>query len=253
MIRVSIIGSGNLAQHLIQAFYGSKSIELVQVFARNQANFLYFIDSNKVISDLKLLENSDVYIIAVSDDAILDVSNQLIFNNKLVVHTSGSANSAILNSKNRKGSFYPLQTFSKNKAVDFKCIPICLEAENEIDYELLSKVAHSISDKIFKINSDQRKAIHVSAVFVCNFVNYLYGIANKICAENGIPFEILYPLIQETAQKLMVMSPNEAQTGPAIRGDMSTIASHLIFLNDENQKHIYSILTQSIAENGKEL
>jgi len=196
---------------------------------------------------------ADLYVIAVFDDAIAKVSAQLPFENRLVVHTSGSVSLDALDKKNRKGSFYPLQTFSKKAEVDFSQIPIFLESENETDFELLEKVAEVISNKVYKINSEQRKALHVSAVFVNNFVNHLYQIGNEICVENKVPFEVLKPLILETANKVMRLSPKEAQTGPAIRNDKQTIASHLDFLLDENQKNIYKTLTQSIQNNGKKL
>jgi len=117
----------------------------------------------------------------------------------------------------------------------------------------LEKIGKSISEKIFKINSEQRKALHVAAVFSCNFVNHFYAIGNKICDENEIPFEILHPLIIETANKIKTLSPAEAQTGPAKRNDTQTINAHLNFLQDETQKEIYKILTKSIIDNGKKL
>jgi predicted short-subunit dehydrogenase-like oxidoreductase (DUF2520 family) len=253
MIRVVIIGSGNVAQHLIKAFAKSSIIEIVQAFSRNKENLTNLIDSSKITTDLNALIDADLYIISVSDNAIAEVSHQLKVENKLVVHTSGSIDMIDLDNKNPKGVFYPLQTFSKNAAVNFDVIPICLEAENIEDYKLLETVAKSISDKVFNINSNQRKALHVSAVFVNNFVNHLYKIGNDICKENNIPFEILQPLIQETANKITSLSPNEAQTGPAKRNDSQTINSHLQFLTDENQKEIYKILTKSIIDNGKKL
>ena len=253
MIQVTIIGSGNLATHLIQAFSGNENIELVEVYARNTSNLAGIVPADKIAADINLLKKADLYVIAVSDIAIAEVSDNLNFNNQLVVHTSGGIDVDALNSKNRKGVFYPLQTFSKNKTVDFKIIPICIEAQDEKDFELISQVARAISKQVFKIDSQQRKAIHVAAVFVCNFVNHLYQIGHEICVENQIPFEILLPLIKETALKLETIEPEAAQTGPAKRNDLITIAAHLEFLALENQKNIYSILTQSIQANGKEL
>jgi predicted short-subunit dehydrogenase-like oxidoreductase (DUF2520 family) len=253
MIKIVLIGSGNVAHHLIEAFAKSKKVEVIQVFSRQKEGVSHLLDSNKITDDYNNLAEADLYIIAVSDDAIAKVSSQLPFKNRLVVHTSGTVSINSLDSKNRKGIFYPLQTFSKNKAVDFNQIPICLESENDSDYELLEKVAQSISNTVFKINSEQRKALHVSAVFVNNFVNHLYQMGNEICEANKVPFEILKPLILETANKVMTLSPKEAQTGPAIRNDKQTIASHLDFLLDENQKNIYKTLTQSIQNNGKKL
>jgi predicted short-subunit dehydrogenase-like oxidoreductase (DUF2520 family) len=253
MIKASIIGSGNVAQHLIKAFSKSTEIELVQVFSRQKESVSHLLDLDKITDDFNNLKEADLYIIAVSDDAISDVSKQIPFENRLVVHTSGSVSLNSLDNKNRKGVFYPLQTFTKNKDVDFKIIPICLESENESDFQLLEKVAQSISDKVFAISSEQRKALHVAAVFVNNFVNHLYQIGNAICTENQVPFEILKPLIQETTEKVMTLSPKDAQTGPAKRNDTETINAHLSFLADENQKNIYKILTQSIQNNVKKL
>ena len=253
MIKIVLIGSGNVAHHLIEAFAKSKIVDVTQVFSRQKESVSPLFDSNKITDDYNNLAKADLYIIAVSDDAIATVSSQLTFKNRLVVHTSGSVSLDVLDKKNRKGSFYPLQTFSKKKAVDFSQIPICLESENDSDFELLDKVAQSISNTVFKINSEQRKALHVSAVFVNNFVNHLYQMGNEICEANKVPFQILKPLILETANKVMTLSPAAAQTGPAIRNDKQTIASHLDFLLDENQKNIYKILTQSIQNNGKKL
>ncbi len=253
MIKVVLIGSGNVAQHLIQAFAKSNEIDVTQVFSRQKEIQIPLFDSNKITSTYNDLAAADLYIIAVSDDAIAKVSSQLPFKNRLVVHTSGSVPLDALDKKNRNGIFYPLQTFSKKAEVDFSQIPICLESENEADFELLQKVAEIISHKVYKINSEQRKALHVAAVFVNNFVNHLYQIGNEICEENKVPFEVLKPLILETANKIMTLSPKEAQTGPAIRNDKQTIASHLDFLMNENQATIYKILTQSIQNNGKKL
>ena len=253
MTKVSIIGSGNVALHLIHAFQSNSKIELVQVFARNKKSLTHLLDSNSVTSDYTQLQAADVYIIAVSDDAIAEVSSQLPFENQLVVHTSGTVPLTTLESKNRRGVFYPLQTFSKDKAVNFKTIPICLEAENEKDLQTLNQIASTISDAVYQINSEQRKALHVAAVFVNNFVNHLYQMGNEICDNNNVPFEILKPLIQETANKIVSLSPKEAQTGPAKRNDLTTIEAHQQFLTDENLSTIYTLLTQSIQNNGKKL
>ena len=251
MISISIIGSGNVAQHLISAFLKAENLELVQVYSRNPNSLSDLLDATKIVSDYKQLKEVDVCIIAVSDDAIATVSVQLPFANKLVVHTSGSVALEDLSATNRKGVFYPLQTFTKNKEVNFMEIPLCLEAENETDLQLLKKVAMAISDKVFEITSEQRKSLHVAAVFVNNFVNHLYQIGNEICKEHEVPFEILQPLIAETANKITTLSPEQAQTGPAKRKDTTTITKHLAILTDANQKEIYKILTKSIIDNGK--
>ena len=253
MIKVSIIGSGNVAQHLISAFAKANNIEILQVFARNVNSISHLLHSSKIISNYNDLQEADLYIIAVSDNAIQEISSKIPFKNKLLAHTSGSISINDLDSRNRKAVFYPLQTFSKNKDINFLEIPICLETQNDQDYIILEKVAQSISNNVQKINSNQRKALHVSAVFDCNFTNHLYQIGNDICQENNVDFDILKPLILETANKILILTPTEAQTGPAKRGDSQTINSHLKFLSNENQIGIYKLLTKSIIDNGKKL
>ena len=253
MIQIVIIGAGNVAQHLIMAFAKCNEVAVTQVYSRKQDIFPEILSANKVTNNIQEIKDADLYIIAVSDTAIADVSSQLPFKNKLVVHTSGSVAIDDLSNNNRKGVFYPLQSFSKNKEVNFLEIPICIEAQNEEDFKLLEKVASAISDKVYNINSDQRKALHVAAVFVNNFTNYMYQIGNEICKENNIDFQILHPLILETANKLKTLSPNEAQTGPAKRNDTTTINSQLNFLSNPNFKDIYKLLTKSIIDNGNKL
>ena len=253
MIKIALIGSGNVAQHLIKAFAKSNEIDIVQFFSRRKEVLDQLVDSSKITNDFHTLVEADLYIIAVSDNAIAAVSSQLPFENRFVVHTSGSVSIDALDPKNRSGIFYPLQTFSKKASVDFSQIPLCLESKNKSDFELLKIVAQTVSQNVHQIDSEQRKSLHVAAVFVNNFVNHLYQMGNEICEKNNVPFEILKPLIQETANKIMTLSPKEAQTGPAIRNDQQTIAGHLEFLLDENQKNIYKTLTQSIQNNGKKL
>lgn len=247
MIDVVILGGGNVAIQLAKAFYKTKKVQLAQLYSRSKPA-VFFIDNHiPTTNNLKDLIEVDLYIIAISDDAISDFSKSLILKNKLVVHTSGSVALQDLHCIANKGIFYPLQTISKHKKLNFKKIPICIEAENEMDYKLLETVAKSISKKVYSINSEQRKSLHVAAVFVNNFVNHLYKIGNDICATNNVDFEILKPLIKETAKKITSLSPNDAQTGPAKRNDKKTIANHLDLLTVKQQK-IYTLLTNSIME-----
>lgn len=252
MIHVSIIGSGNVAGHLISAFTKSEAVHLVQVFSRS-GNVVELVPAAKITNDLQSLKEADLYIIAVSDSAIAEVSKQLPFKDRLVVHTSGGLSSEVIDPKNRRGVFYPLQTFTKNRTVDFREVPICIESSTENDYDVLEQLAKSISENVYHISSQQRKALHVAAVFANNFSNHLYKIAGDICAEHDIPFDILKPLIAETANKVMVLSPDAAQTGPAKRNDTNTIGTHLAFLTDEKLQHIYKTLTLSIIDDDKKL
>jgi predicted short-subunit dehydrogenase-like oxidoreductase (DUF2520 family) len=253
MISISIIGSGNVAQHLIKAIEKSDQLELVQVFARNPEAISHLISSDQITSEIKALKEAHLYIISVSDDAIQSVSNSLVLSDKLVAHTSGSVAMEDLSDSNRKAVLYPLQTLSKKKGVDFTTVPLCIEAQNEADLHLLTEVAQHLSNHVYQVDSKQRKSLHVAAVFVSNFTNHLYKIGNDICIEHKVPFEILKPLITETAKKIQTLAPADAQTGPAKRNDSTTINKHLAILTDENQKEIYKILTKSIIDHGKKL
>lgn len=252
MIKVAIIGGGNVATHLANAFNKTDEVSLVQVYARNIEQIEHLKEVTSITNSIELLTKADVYIIAVSDDAIGDVSRKIEQKNGLVVHTSGSVAMQSLQNTGRKGIFYLLQSFSKDKEVNFNKIPFCLEAENEEDLQLLETLAKTIGKKIYRINSEQRKRLHVAAVFVNNFTNHMYKIGADICNEHQVPFEVLLPLIQETAQKITELSPDAAQTGPAKRNDQKTIQDHLALLNAEQQE-IYKLITKSIQQNGKEL
>jgi predicted short-subunit dehydrogenase-like oxidoreductase (DUF2520 family) len=248
MLSVVILGSGNVAQHLIKAFSATAEVNLVQVYARHPEKLSHLLPSKKITNDISTLADADVYIISVSDDAIATVSSELQFKGKLVVHTSGSTPLEVLDNKNHRGVFYPLQTFSAAKAVDFSTVPLCLESELAEDHQMLHTLAQAISKSIYDIDSKQRQALHVAAVFVSNFVNHMYVLGSEVCAQNNIPFDILKPLIKEVADKAASLPPLQAQTGPALRGDQKTISRHLDFLQDEKLKEIYTLLTHSIQQ-----
>jgi predicted short-subunit dehydrogenase-like oxidoreductase (DUF2520 family) len=253
MISIVLFGTGNLATHLFKALLKAEKFKVVQVYNHKPESLEFFKEKTNTTTNLAEVIPADIYLVALKDDIIPVLAKKMNYKNALVVHTSGATPMDIFSSFKRFGVFYPLQTFSKNKAVDFKNIPICIEANNEADLKILEQLAVEITTKVYQISSEQRKALHVAAVFVSNFVNYLYTEGQEICAKNGIPFEILHPLILETASKIIDLSPKEAQTGPAKRNDLSVINSHLELLNDEQQR-IYKILTKSIQNlHGKEL
>lgn len=254
MIRIVILGAGNVATQLFKVFFRSEKSSVVQVYNRSKARLNFFKEKTSTTNSLEDLAEADIYILALKDDAIAEIALKLAHLKALIVHTSGSVSISALDSCERNGVFYPLQTFSKNKKVDFHEIPICLETNNEKDFLLLKALAESISKKVYAISSEQRKTLHVSAVFVCNFVNHLYAIGAKLCEEHKMSFEMLQPLIMETAKKITELNPIEAQTGPALRQDQQTIESHLSFLKSKKQKEIYELLTHSIQElHGKKL
>lgn len=248
MLKVTVIGSGNVAQHLIKAFGNADGVELVQAYARNPEKLGSLLPPEKVTGTVSALAAADIYIIAVTDDAIAAVTSSLPFKGRLVVHTSGSVPMEHTDAKNRRGVFYPLQTFSSTREADFSKIPLCLEAEHAEDYALLQQLAKTISGSVYRIDSTQRQALHVAAVFANNFTNHLYSVANEVCEANNMPFDILKPLIKETAAKVQELTPLQAQTGPAVRNDRETISRHLDFIADNNQKALYELLTHSIQK-----
>lgn len=253
MINLVILGAGNVATHFAKAFSNAENLKLRQVYNHKSEPLNAFQHLTKTTTDITKLAKADVYIIALKDDVITEVAHKLIDTGALVVHTSGSVPLTALSNFKNYGVFYPVQTFSKKKEVNFREIPICLEANSAENYEILKELASRISTKIFEIDSEQRKALHLAAVYVNNFTNHLYSLGAEICTKNEIPFDILMPLIRETVDKLENLSPREAQTGPALRNDKQTISRHLSMLDPE-QKELYNLLTKSIQEfYGKEL
>ncbi|MEM7086907.1 MAG: DUF2520 domain-containing protein [Bacteroidota bacterium] len=259
-MNIVILGYGNVAQHLVRAFLTSNEVTVGQIYNRSEISDPPIKNCTTTLSNLI---EADVYIIALPDDVVSEFSEKLPFTNKLVVHTSGSVPMSLLSEKNNKGVFYPLQTFSEDRLVDFKSIPICIEAMNPSDILVLKKLGNSISERMVEINSEQRRKLHLAAVFVNNFTNHLYHISEEIIAENHLDFDLLKPLILETAQKMDSLTPGQAQTGPAKRNDKKTIENHLRLLHDAQQSgtldpsipELYTILTQSILNknHGKKL
>lgn len=255
MIEMVLLGSGNVATHLFKAFSAAEGIRVKQVYNHTPHSLDFFRSKTETTTDFSELAPADVYMLALKDDVIPEISEKLKEKEGLLVHTSGSVSMDALGNCPRRGVFYPLQTFSKDREVNYCTIPFCLEANSSEDLGLLKELAGKISGKSYEISSEQRKKLHLSAVFVCNFVNHLYAVGEQICQKSQIPFEILKPLIAETAGKVQQASPGRVQTGPAIRNDRSTIDAHLRLLDssEENQE-IYNILTSAIQTfHGKKL
>lgn len=254
MISIVLLGTGNVATHLYRAFSATEGLQVKQVFNHSSNSLEWFRERTDITTSLKKLHTADIYIIALKDDAIPGILEELQEKKGLVVHTSGAVPLEVLEKCPRKGVLYPLQTFSKNQPLNYREIPFCIEAADPADLELLNSIANKISGKAYPVSSPQRKKLHLAAVFVCNFVNHLYSIGADICRENELPFEILQPLIAETAKKITRSSPEEVQTGPAKRGDNSTIKAHLDLLSSPENKEIYQLLTKAIqTSHGKKL
>ena len=245
-IHINIIGAGNMAYQLTRAFYNHPEVRLQQLYNRSELSPEFNAFEIEKTHNLSLLRPADVCIITVKDEAITEVSEKIPLENQLVVHTSGNTSIEAIDSKNRRGVFYPLQTMNKQTIVDFEKVPFCLEAENTNDFYLLQRLASLLSTKTYALNSYQRRVLHLAAVFMNNFSNHLVYISEQICKENEVPFEILQPLLAETFVKLQNTSAYDAQTGPARRNDFLTITNHLAMLDNNNYKEIYNIITKSI-------
>lgn len=246
-MKIVIIGSGNVAYHLAKAFTQG-GIPIAQIFGRNEKDLKVISNELQIPFSTSEIADSDFYIIAVKDDSIADVSKLITKTNCLVAHTSGSLEKEKLNGNYRKACFYPLQTFSKTKDLVYSEIPFFLEAENEADFNLMNSIAQKISKKVLKSNFEQRKYIHLTAVFACNFTNHLFAKAKEISDSQEIPFEYFLPLIKETVDKIYKIEPKLAQTGPAFRGDEKIIESHEKLIKDKDAKAIYKTMNISIKD-----
>lgn len=247
--KIVLIGSGNVATQLGLALKEAK-LTIIQVYSKHKSSsssLAKILNCESTNSPEKINTTADIYIIAVNDDAVAEVVKKLQLSDKIVVHTSGSVEMNILKTSSKNfGVFYPLQTFSKNKIIKFNSIPICLEANNKNTLKALQLLGNSISNDVQIINSEQRKFIHLAAVFACNFTNHFYSIASDILESQKLSLDILKPLIEETANKIKTNSPSKIQTGPAIRGDKKTMDNHLKLLANKDYKNIYKLISKSI-------
>lgn len=250
-MNIVLLGSGNVATHLGRAFKMAGQ-SIVQVWSRDISNASELADTlaAEPISEMFDLDRSaDLYIIAVKDEAIREVALALEISDKLIVHTSGSTGLDILDGvSSRIGVFYPLQTFSKTKSVDFRQIPIAIEGNTADVTSTIRAIADRLSERVIELSSEQRKALHIAAVFACNFTNHLFALSQELLKEQKLDFDLLRPLIAETADKIQMNDPISVQTGPAIRDDKTTIQAHLNLLHDKQElMELYQKLSQSIV------
>jgi len=254
-MQICLIGAGNLASQLAPAL-ASKGHCFLQVFSRTEDSaqrLASVLQCESVVRPELIRTDADLYICALKDDALSQVLSRIKFGKGLVVHTAGSLPMNLLAEYTpNHGVFYPLQSFSKQRQVDFSEVPFFIEAAFSESFETLRKLASCLSDKIIPADSEQRKQLHLSAVFANNFVNYLYSIAEDLVNEKGIDFKYLLPLINETARKVQTLTPVQAQTGPAVRFDRAVMDSHLELLNDHpDWKLLYEKMSEGIHERAK--
>lgn len=246
MIRVVLIGSGNLAYHLHKALLEAQDVSLVGLVARRPEALADFEASLPKRTLGTSPDSADVFILAVADSAIAEVMSYYEGNEGLFVHTAGAMGLEVLEGASRQGVLYPLQTFSRERAVEFQKVPLCIEAALESDAELLMTLARKLSTEVLEIPTAKRRALHLAAVYVNNFSNHMMYLGETICEEAGLSKSLLGPLLEETCAKATALSAYAAQTGPARRNDTETQQAHLRLLTGENDKELYTKISESI-------
>lgn len=252
MRKLIILGTGNIAYHFYNAVLPLENWEVVQVYNHRSESLSDFQEATAVTTDLDELVDANLILCCLKDDLIETYFEKLTDKKCLIAHTSGAKK--IQKTRERTGVFYPLQSFSKYKVMDYTQIPFCIEAKRSDDLKILEDLALSISESVYRISSKKRLQMHLAAVFVNNFSNYMFKLGQDLCAENHIDEDILMPLIQETFEKLNDLKAVEAQTGPARRQDKKTIDRHLKLLKDQPKHEIYELISKHIQNDyGKKL
>lgn len=255
---ISVVGSGNVAEAIALAVAECKELQLKQIVARNpvRGRALAEMTGAEWTADVEQVAEADLYIISVSDRAVGEVASRLpMRDDTIVAHTAGSVEMDVLGERAR-GVFYPFQTFTVGRRVDFQQVPLFVEGCDEPTTVELERVAHLLSHRVYRATSQRRREIHLTGVLACNFVNALYAMAaDRLAEREGLPFDILRPLIEQTARKAIEADhPREVQTGPAVRGDKAVTARHCEMLSaDSREEEIYKLLTEYIWETSKKI
>lgn len=247
-----IIGSGNVASHMAKAFKAA-GLDIYGIYSRTFDSAKNLADELNVTTYKRIIDipiNADAYFFAVSDSALPEILKALPCFEGILMHSSGSVGLGIFAEKFKKTAvFYPLQTFSKAKKVDLSRVPILIEASDKEVLKSLQDLGYRISNTVKRADSLERKQLHLSAVFACNFSNYMFHIAQDLLSKDGLDFNLLKPLISETIEKLNSLSPAEAQTGPAIRDDIKTLNEHLEMLKYYPEyQSIYKLISDQIRK-----
>lgn len=247
---IVILGTGNVATHMGQAFRKA-GLHVLQVYGRRHAEaarLAGLLGTTYTAALDKLHPEADLYLMAVSDDAIASLAGTFPFSDKLLAHTSGSVGlDALSAAGSHTAVFYPLQTFSAGRDIDISQVPFCLESRQEDDLQTLQQLASLLSTHVCHISSEDRRLLHLAAVFACNFTNHMYAVAEQLLNTQGLPFDMLRPLITETAAKAVEGSPKAVQTGPAARNNKEIMEHHLDLLSGyPDFQKIYELVSQSI-------
>jgi len=254
-MRISILGAGNLATRLGIALK-SVGYDVVQVYSRTEQSaqtLAKLLGAEAVTRPEALKSDASLYLCALKDDALVEILDRVDVGNGILIHTAGSLPLKVLEPyADKTGVFYPLQTFNKERMVDFKTIPVFVEASDKVVLYVLKQLADDLGSTLYEVSSEQRLKLHLSAVFACNFVNYLYSVSSDLLAEQHLPFEVLKPLILETAAKVQTLAPSQAQTGPAVRFDRHVMDKHLAQLSGHSAwKTLYKELSEGIHQRSK--
>ena len=252
--KVVLIGAGNVATHLGDALLRA-GYQILQVYSRTEVSASTLskrLGTSYTTSLDDLRCDADVYIVALKDDVLQELAPLIVKGREraLFVHTAGSIPMQIWEGiANRYGVLYPMQTFSKQRKVDWNEVSVFVEALQEQDLEMLKELANNLTPKVYEATSEQRKSLHIAAVFACNFSNHMYTLCDLLLSRQGLPFEVMLPLIDETTRKIHQLRPKDAQTGPAIRYDVNVMNKHLEMLEtDKSIQEIYRIISKSIHE-----
>ncbi len=248
-MKIVFLGSGNVATHMASALK-MLGHEVVEVYSRKYENAQALavkigaqpIDRIDCVSSL-----ADLYVFSVKDDVLAEVIAKMPHSNGIWVHTAGSVPMSVFSAYVRNyGVIYPLQTFSKQKEVCFSDVPLFLEGSSVEIICRLEELANELSNSVHCLSGQKRAVLHLAAVFASNFANHMYSLAGQIVAEEGVPFDVLRPLIAETTAKAMELTPWEAQTGPAVRGDQKVMKAHMELLKSPEMKELYALVSESI-------
>ncbi len=247
-----VIGSGNVAWHLIRAF-SSRGIEVLQLLGRNRdttAAMSEYFGIPYIMNPKSLITDADIYLVTVQDDQIRAIAENLRLPGQLVVHTSGFTGlEAIREVSGKTGVIWPLQTLTRGKEVVFTSIPLFLEANSPESLETLRSFSALISDRVYVADSPTRQKIHLAAVIAGNLTNHLYTLSARILEQEQVPWDVLAPLIRETARKAAEGHPAESQTGPAVRQDIRVLEKHLDLLREEPEfREIYRLISENIIQ-----
>ena len=250
---ITLIGSGNVATWIAQRLQGNPRFPITQVFSRHleHAQTLADLLNVEAIEDIrKLNPDNQIFIFALADKAYDEILPLLPFKLPLAFTTSGTVSCQCLKDyAEQYGVIYPLQTFTKSQDMRKLEVPLCLESDFAGEHKtLMWELARELSPTCYEVSEAQRAKMHVAAVFACNFSNAMYQIAYKLLKENGLPFEILLPVLRQTVEKVSQMTPAEAQTGPAVRGDMNVMRAQISTLSDDRLKELYRLVSELIME-----